>query len=178
MRILPPRRHECWYVGCCCIQHKIISLTCGWKGISPRSFQARKDLYGEDVRSFRPERWLEDEKQARLLQKWAATFGGGSTHCVGKLVASLIVCDNGANTKTHQKHGRCRDEQDLGSSKCYTMSCRMQRDVSETRADVRPCPAFSAIHRRHSEPFATYQAYLVLGSRIFGPHGQLSASER
>ena len=53
-------------------------------GISPWSFQARRDLFGPDVRSFRPERWLEDEKHARLLQKSASTFGGGSTSCVGK----------------------------------------------------------------------------------------------
>lgn len=62
-------------------------------GISPWSFQARKDLYGEDVRSFRPERWLEDEKHARFLQKSATTFGGGYTSCVGKSVASAMVYD-------------------------------------------------------------------------------------
>ena len=54
------------------------------KGISPFSFPARKDLFGEDSHSFRPERWLEDEKQARLLQKSQTTFGGGSTYCIGK----------------------------------------------------------------------------------------------
>ena len=73
--------------------------------MNPWSFQVRKDLYAEDARSFRPERWLKDEEQARFLQKSLPAFGGGSTYCMGKLVASSTVCDDGANKKLHQEHG-------------------------------------------------------------------------
>ncbi|KAI4203818.1 MAG: hypothetical protein LQ348_001384 [Seirophora lacunosa] len=59
-------------------------------GILPWSFLARTDLFGTDVRAFRPERWLEDSKhQTRILQKSLATFGGGSTYCAGKNVADV-----------------------------------------------------------------------------------------
>ncbi len=68
-------------------------------GVNPWSFKARKDLYGEDAYTFRPERWLEDEEHARFLQKSLPTFGAGSTYCVGKLVVSFTTCDTGANNE-------------------------------------------------------------------------------
>ncbi|KAL8931154.1 MAG: hypothetical protein Q9208_000258 [Pyrenodesmia sp. 3 TL-2023] len=55
----------------------------------PWSFQARSDLFGPDVRAFRPERWLEDEEQTRMLHKSSVSFGKGSTSCVGKNVADV-----------------------------------------------------------------------------------------
>ncbi|KAF2996528.1 hypothetical protein E8E14_000801 [Neopestalotiopsis sp. 37M] len=63
-------------------------------GISPRSMNRSKDIFGPDADLFRPERWISDgsdgdndriKRQGLLL----TTFGMGSRSCVGKNLATV-----------------------------------------------------------------------------------------
>ena len=64
---------------------------------NPWVLHRRKDVFGEDADTFKPERWLVDEsgdkaeEQARLGQMKATSlhFGGGSRTCLGKHIALL-----------------------------------------------------------------------------------------
>ncbi|KAL4881805.1 cytochrome P450 [Aspergillus karnatakaensis] len=63
----------------------------------PWVVQRRKEIFGDDVEMYRPERWLLDENTATLedrarLTEMKATmlhFGGGSRTCLGKHIALL-----------------------------------------------------------------------------------------
>ena len=48
----------------------------------------RKDIYGDDAESFRPERWLDDENPTPLRPGWAyLPFNGGPRVCIGQQFA-------------------------------------------------------------------------------------------
>ncbi|PQE27026.1 benzoate 4-monooxygenase cytochrome P450 protein [Rutstroemia sp. NJR-2017a BBW] len=70
-------------------------------GINPWVSHRNKRIYGEDVGSFRPERWLRDEEEgeteaefeARLsaMKKADLTFGAGKRVCLGKNISILAL---------------------------------------------------------------------------------------
>jgi cytochrome P450 len=42
-------------------------------GISARSMNRSKEIFGQDANEFRPERWLEDENKAKSMDGFLAT---------------------------------------------------------------------------------------------------------
>lgn len=48
-----------------------------------------KDIFGEDVNSYRPERWLEDPERATIMANTLFQFGHGSRTCIGKNISIL-----------------------------------------------------------------------------------------
>jgi cytochrome P450 len=62
-------------------------------GISALAMHRDKELYGEDVEMFRPERWFEPdrEKLAAMTRVNNMTFGHGRWGCLGKDVAQMEI---------------------------------------------------------------------------------------
>lgn len=61
-------------------------------GVSAWLVHRRQEIYGDDVDSYRPERWLEADKDR--LKEMNATmfhFGAGSRTCIGKNISLLEV---------------------------------------------------------------------------------------
>lgn len=58
---------------------------CGW------GLQRRKDIFGEDVNLYRPERWLDvdEERLKRMERVTDLVFGSGKYGCLGKSIAML-----------------------------------------------------------------------------------------
>lgn len=60
-------------------------------GISAYTMHKSPELWGPDVGSFKPERWLEDDGtvggNAKNLEQWMCTFSKGSRQCIGMNVA-------------------------------------------------------------------------------------------
>lgn len=49
------------------------------------------DVFGKDANEFRPERWLEDEEQAKKMERFMFQFGGGAHVCIGRNLALLEI---------------------------------------------------------------------------------------
>jgi cytochrome P450 len=60
----------------------IVSVS-GW------ALHRNKDVFGEDVGVFRPERWIEDEGKAKEMWKEMFHFGAGSHICLGRNISLL-----------------------------------------------------------------------------------------
>ncbi|KAI1733507.1 cytochrome P450 [Xylaria scruposa] len=50
-----------------------------------------KAVFGADADFFRPERWLEDEENARVMERYMCQFGGGAHVCIGRNLALLEI---------------------------------------------------------------------------------------
>ncbi|KAI0418341.1 cytochrome P450 [Xylaria grammica] len=48
-------------------------------------------VFGSDAEFFRPERWLEDEENARVMERYMFQFGGGAHVCIGRNLALLEI---------------------------------------------------------------------------------------
>lgn len=49
----------------------------------------RKEMFGEDVDLFRPERWLGDEEKVRRMRNTLFSFSSGKYSCLGKYLSRL-----------------------------------------------------------------------------------------
>lgn len=54
---------------------------------NPYVIHRNTEIFGLDAANFRPERWLGDAKQVRLMHKHALWFGYGSRKCLGRNIA-------------------------------------------------------------------------------------------
>lgn len=56
---------------------------------NPYPIHRDKRIFGKDANIFRPERWLEDPAQIKLMDKYDFAWGYGSRKCIGKSLALL-----------------------------------------------------------------------------------------
>lgn len=59
--------------------------------IMPDVAHRRKEIFGEDVDVFRPERWLESEEKTNRMLGSMLSFGSGKFGCLGKNLARVEV---------------------------------------------------------------------------------------
>ena len=60
-------------------------------GINPWVVARDETTYGEDVDTFRPERWLEaKEEQLKAMERASLAFGAGSRVCIGKSISLMV----------------------------------------------------------------------------------------
>ncbi|KAI1469876.1 cytochrome P450 [Daldinia caldariorum] len=50
-----------------------------------------KATFGQDADSYRPERWLEDPENAKVMERYMFQFGGGAHVCIGRNLALLEI---------------------------------------------------------------------------------------
>ncbi|KAK4942564.1 hypothetical protein LTR10_017693 [Elasticomyces elasticus] len=58
-------------------------------GCNPWVMHRRRDVFGEDIDTWRPERWLVNAADLRKMNEVMFQFGGGSRTCLGKHIAYL-----------------------------------------------------------------------------------------
>jgi len=59
-------------------------------GVNSWVLHRNKDVYGEDVYSFRPERWIDgDEERIKEMKRNLFSFGYGPRSCIGKNISML-----------------------------------------------------------------------------------------
>lgn len=56
-------------------------------GTSPWLFHRNADIFGPDVDSFKPERWLQED--AADMHRQFLAFGGGARLCIGKTISLM-----------------------------------------------------------------------------------------
>ncbi|KIV90486.1 hypothetical protein PV10_07788 [Exophiala mesophila] len=62
-------------------------------GVLPPLINRNKAVFGDDVDTFRPERWINaDPEHLKTMERFYTTFGHGSRGCIGKNIALLEIC--------------------------------------------------------------------------------------
>ncbi|KAH8742276.1 cytochrome P450 [Diaporthe sp. PMI_573] len=59
-------------------------------GVNAWVLHQNKDVYGPDPETFRPERWIGEEKTS-LMESMMFAFGGGSRTCIGRNISLLEI---------------------------------------------------------------------------------------
>lgn len=58
-------------------------------GCSAWTIHRDRNVFGDDVDTFRPERWLEDPERASEMNRFLFSFGAGTRTCAGKNISYL-----------------------------------------------------------------------------------------
>lgn len=58
-------------------------------GISAWILHRNTQIFGHDVDTFRPERWLDDPEKAAVMNQFLFSFGAGARTCAGNNVSYL-----------------------------------------------------------------------------------------
>lgn len=58
-------------------------------GVSGTVLHRRKEVFGDDVETFRPERWLGNEEKVRVMRNTLFTFSRGKYNCLGQHLSKL-----------------------------------------------------------------------------------------
>jgi cytochrome P450 len=57
-------------------------------GLNPAVVQHHPEVFGDDAKSFRPERWLDSNtEQVKLMERSMMAFGAGTRRCTGRNVS-------------------------------------------------------------------------------------------
>lgn len=59
--------------------------------VSQWALHRTPEIFGEDIESFKPERWLEDKEKANEMAKSLFHFGAGNTGCIGRNISFLEI---------------------------------------------------------------------------------------
>lgn len=60
--------------------------------VAPYVLHRSPAVFGEDSRSYKPERWLNlDEEKRKAMERNNLTFGGGSRQCIGKNISLMEI---------------------------------------------------------------------------------------
>ncbi|PVH96823.1 cytochrome P450-like protein [Periconia macrospinosa] len=60
-------------------------------GIYPSVLHRRKEVFGDDVETYRPERWLEDSQKTERMKASMFTFSYGKYNCLGQNISRLEI---------------------------------------------------------------------------------------
>lgn len=61
-------------------------------GCNPVSLHRNTSIFGPDAGEFNPDRWLQDDIEARrAMERYNLTWGGGSRTCPGRHLAEMVV---------------------------------------------------------------------------------------
>ncbi|TDZ19584.1 Cytochrome P450 monooxygenase sdnT [Colletotrichum orbiculare MAFF 240422] len=60
-------------------------------GCNPVSLHRNTAIFGMDAEDYNPDRWLEDDRNARSMDRFNLTWGGGGRMCPGRHLAELVV---------------------------------------------------------------------------------------
>lgn len=74
---------------------------------SPYVISRNRDFFGDDVESFRPERYMNCSSEwAAKAARYEFTFGYGPRHCIGQTLSHLITCKAIVQVSSHIFHSR------------------------------------------------------------------------
>ncbi|KAI8300340.1 Cytochrome P450 monooxygenase sdnT [Colletotrichum sp. SAR11_240] len=60
-------------------------------GCNPVSLHRNMSIFGSDAEEYNPDRWLDEERDVRGMERFNLTWGGGGRMCPGRHLAELVV---------------------------------------------------------------------------------------
>lgn len=60
-------------------------------GINAWVAHRNKEVFGPDPEVFRPERWLVEQDQVAVMDRYFMSFGAGSRTCIGRHISMLEI---------------------------------------------------------------------------------------
>ncbi|GJC87757.1 cytochrome P450 monooxygenase sdnT [Colletotrichum liriopes] len=60
-------------------------------GCSPVSLHRNRAIFGDDAEEYNPDRWLDEQRDVKSMERFNLTWGGGGRMCPGRHLAELVV---------------------------------------------------------------------------------------